>query len=284
MNGIRYFVNGQPGDRVSAAERALQYGDGLFETIRVRHAAPEYLARHMQRLSTGCERLQFPPLDRALVRRELVELAGQQQDAVLKYTLSRGVSSRGYRFGPEPEVTRIAAVQPLPHWPSDPQQNGVRTRVCSTRLATQPLLAGIKHLNRLEQVLARAEWTDADIVEGLMLDRQQHLIEGTMSNIFIVNGRELLTPELSGCGVAGVMRSVILDLAAALGLPVRTAPVTMDDVSAGQEIFVCNSLIGIWPVVSVEGIGEFAVGRLTRRLQLALQAGGNDDDGNWYIT
>ena len=284
MNEVQYWVNGRQGALVNAAERALQYGDGLFETIRVRHARPEYLARHMQRLSAGCERLKFPAVDWALIRQELVKLAGQQEDAVLKYILSRGVGGRGYQPGPELEVTRIASIHPLPHWTSDPEQNGVRTRICTTALATQPLLAGIKHLNRLEQVMARTEWDDADIVEGFMLDQEQRLVEATMSNVFIVHGRELLTPELSKCGVAGVMRSVILDLAATLGFKTRVQQLTLDDVKTSQEVFICNSLAGIWPVVSIEGLGEFGIGRITRQLQLAMQADDGEDNGNWYIT
>jgi 4-amino-4-deoxychorismate lyase len=213
-----------------------------------------------------------------------VELAGQQKDAALKYILSRGTGGRGYQCGPELEVTRIASIHPLPHWPSDPEQNGVRTRICTTRLAAQPLLAGLKHLNRLEQVMARMEWDDTDIAEGFMLDQDQRLIEGIMSNVFIVRGRELLTPDLSKCGVAGVIRSVILDLAVTLGFKTRVQLLTLDDVKSGQEVFICNSLTGIWPVVYVEGCGEFGIGRITRQLQVALQADGIEDNGNWYIT
>ena len=284
MKETQYWVNGQPGALVNAADRALQYGDGLFETIRIRHARPEYLGRHMQRLNAGCERLKFPPVDWALVRQELVEMAAQQKDAVLKYILSRGAGGRGYQCGPELEVTRIASIHPLPRWPSNPDQNGVRARICATRLAVQPLLAGVKHLNRLEQVMARAEWDDPDIAEGLMLDQEQRLIEGTMSNVFIVNGRELLTPELSNCGVAGVMRSVILDLAATLGFKTRVQQLTLDDVKTSQEVFICNSLAGVWPVVHIEGLGEFGIGRITRQLQVAMQADDSEDNGNWYIT
>lgn len=147
----------------------------------------------------------------------------------------------------------------------------------------QPLLAGFKHLNRLEQVMARTEWDDPDIAEGLMLDQEQRLIEGTMSNVFIVNGRELLTPDLSNCGVAGVIRSVILDLAATLGFKSQVRCLTLDDVKASQEVFICNSLTGIWPVVCVEDLGEFGIGRITRQLQVAMQADGIEDNGNWYI-
>lgn len=284
MNEVRCWVNGEPGARVNVAERALQYGDGLFETIRVRYARPEHLGRHLQRLSAGCERLKFPPVDWALVRQELEELAGRQEDAVLKYILGRGEGGRGYQAGSELKVTRIACIHRLPHWPSNPDQNGVRTRICTTPLAIQPLLAGLKHLNRLEQVMARSEWDDQDVAEGFMLDPDRQLIEGTMSNVFIVAGGELLTPELSQCGVAGVMRSVILDLANTLGFKARIQPLTLDDLKAGQEVFICNSLAGIWPVVHVAGIGEFGIGRITRQMQMAAQAGANEDSGNWYKT
>lgn len=282
MNEPEYRVDGQAESMVNVTQRALQYGDGLFETIRVRHARPEYLGRHMQRLSAGCERLKFPPVDWALVRQELVELAAQQKDAVLKYILSRGAGDRGYQTGPGLKVTRIAGIHPLPHRSPDPEQSGVRARICSTRLAAQPLLAGIKHLNRLEQVMARMEWDDPDIAEGFMLDQDQRLIEGTMSNVFIVNGRELMTPELSNCGVAGVMRSVILDLAATLGLKSRVQILTLDDVQTAREVFICNSLSGLWPVVSIDGLGEYGIGRITRQLQVAMQADGGEDDGEWY--
>jgi len=284
MKEVRCWVNGRTETGVNVAERALQYGDGLFETIRVRYARPEYLGRHLQRLSVGCERLKFPSVDWALVRQELEELAGQQEEAVLKYILGRGEGGRGYHPGPGLTVTRIASIHPLPYWPRNPDQDGVRARICTTRLAVQPLLAGLKHLNRLEQVMARAEWDDQDIAEGFMLDTGGQLIEGTMSNVFMVNAGELVTPDLSQCGVAGVMRSVILDIATTLGFKTRIQPLTLDDLKSSQEVFICNCLAGIWPVVHVEGLGEFGIGRITRQMQVAMQADGNEDSVNWYKT
>ncbi len=284
MNDALYWVNGRPAGQISAADRAVQYGDGLFETLRVRASRAEFLERHIRRLAAGCERLQLPTLDRRLVRQELTELAARQGDAVVKLIVSRGPGGRGYRFFPGQEVTRIVSVHPLPGGLSASAQAGVRVRVCATRLADQPLLAGIKHLNRLEQVLARAEWTDAAIAEGLMLNYSEQLIEGTMSNVFMVRDDVLLTPELANCGVAGVMRSVILDLAKELGVRTQVCRLGLHDTAAAREVFLCNSLIGIWPVVSIDGVGSFEAGHLTRRLQAALHDYDRAGDGNWYLS
>jgi len=276
------WVNGQAGALVDVSERALQYGDGLFETIRVHRSAPEFLERHIKRLTEGCERLRFPAMDWGLLRRELKELAAQHDNAVLKLILSRRCAERGYGPLSGQGVTRIASVQPLPAWPANPARSGIRVRRCDARLAVQPLLAGIKHLNRLEQVLARAEWNDPAIAEGLMLSDRDRLVEGTMSNVFILANQVLITPDLSKCGVAGVMRSVILDLAGSLGIDTEIRSISLDDVKAAREVFVCNSLIGVWPVVSIDGFGSFDSGPITRQLQATLAECDKAGDGSWY--
>ena len=276
------WVNGLAGVQVDVSERALQYGDGLFETIRIHRSGPEFLERHIKRLTAGCERLKFPGMDWGLLRRELKELAAQHDNAVLKLILSRRCAGRGYGplFGQA--VTRIASVQPLPEWPANPAHGGIRVRICDARLAVQPLLAGIKHLNRLEQVLARAEWDDPACAEGLMLSSSDRLVEGTMSNVFMLANRVLITPDLSKCGVAGVMRSVILDLAGSLGIDTEIRSISLDDVKTAREVFVCNSLIGIWPVVSIDGFESYDAGPITRQLQAALAECDKAGGGNWY--
>jgi 4-amino-4-deoxychorismate lyase len=276
------WVNGQAGALVDVSERALQYGDGLFETIRIHRSEPEFLKRHIKRLTAGCERLKFPAMDWSLVGHELKELAAQHDNAVLKLILSRRCAGRGYGPVSGQAVTRIASVQPLPEWPANPAHSGIRVRICDARLAVQPLLGGIKHLNRLEQVLARAEWDDPAIAEGLMLSDSDRLVEGTMSNVFILANQVLITPDLSACGVAGVMRSVILDLAESLGIDTEIRSICLDDVKTAREVFVCNSLIGIWPLVSIDGIGSFDPGPITRQLQAALAECDKAGDGNWY--
>lgn len=284
MSEAQYWINGVPGTQLDAADRAVQYGDGVFETLRIRHAAVEYLQLHLQRLRTGCERLGFPVVDWQMLRQELSERAAQHDEHVLKIILSRGIAGRGYRPLPDSAVTRIVSIHPLPV----PRHtlDGARVRICKTRLAHQPLLAGIKHLNRLEQVLARAEWDDEDIAEGLMLDYNNNLVEGIMSNVFLVSGNVLLTPELSGCGVAGVMRSVILDLAETLGIGTQVRAVALDEIRNAGEIFVCNSLIDIWPVTDIEATGHYAIGPVTRQLQAALahnRQTGMTDNTNWRM-
>ncbi|MEN8801813.1 MAG: aminodeoxychorismate lyase [Thiogranum sp.] len=284
MKGMLSWVNGQAEARVDVFERALQYGDGLFETIRIHRSGPEFLQRHIRRLKAGCERLKFPGMDWSLVSHEVEELAARRDNMVLKLILSRRSAGRGYGPLSGQGVTRIVSLQPLPEWPADRTHSGVRVRICNTRLAVQPLLAGIKHLNRLEQVLARAEWNDPVIAEGLMLSDCEGVIEGTMSNVFIVTNRVLITPDLSKCGVAGIMRSVILDLAEGLGIETEIRPISLDDVKAAREIFVCNSLIGVWPVVSIDGLGSFDSGPITRQLQVTLAECDKAGDGYWYAS
>jgi 4-amino-4-deoxychorismate lyase len=142
-------------------------------------------------------------------------------------------------------------------------------RLCTTRLGSNPQLAGIKHLNRLEQVLARQEWNDPDIREGLLLDAEGFMIEGTMSNLFTVTGKSLATPDLTGCGVAGIMRTVVLEQAASLGLDVTVKPLPLAAVQQADEVFLTNSLIGIWPMIELEN-RAWNPGPVTRQMQECL--------------
>jgi 4-amino-4-deoxychorismate lyase len=275
-------VDGVERDSISVLDRALQCGDGLFETLRVRDARPEFLPRHLARLRSGCRRLRFPPIAWTRLSSEVQELAGQTREGVLKIMLTRGQSERGYRFAADQQATRVLTLAPLPAWPAQLAQRGIRVRTCATRLCAQPALAGIKHLNRLEQVLARAEWDEPDIHKGLVLDREGNLIEGTMSNVFVVRGDTLLTPSLTACGVAGIMRSVILDLARHLDIAVQIRPLSLQQAQHWSEVFVCNSLIGIWAVRRIDDLAEYPRGPLTETLCNALAARRESDQDNWY--
>jgi len=164
---------------------------------------------------------------------------------------------------------RILSLHPWPDHPAHWPQQGVNVRLCDTPLGANPRLAGLKHLNRLEQVLARAEWDDPDIAEGLMLDAAGGLVEGTMSNLFLVQGGRLRTPALEQCGVAGVMRGHVLALAEQGGIACEVTALGLADLRSADELFVCNSVIGIWPVRRVQGM-EFMPGSVTRRLQQAI--------------
>ena len=264
------LVNGQVTDTLAVRDRGLQYGDGLFETIAVQHGVPLFWARHMQRLAVGCEALGFSAPDVRRLREEVAIVAGSTELSVAKIILTRGMATRGYRSAPEAIPTRIVQGLPWPAYPEDAASNGVAVRWCAMRLARQPRLAGVKHLNRLEQVLARAEWQD-DYAEGLMCDTGGLVIEGTMSNLLMVRQGTLITPDLSESGVAGVVRGVLLDAAHQLGIPSVVQLVTRSMVEQADELFLTNSLIGIWPVARLEARQYEVAGKITQALQAALQ-------------
>ncbi|MBI5451513.1 MAG: aminodeoxychorismate lyase [Gammaproteobacteria bacterium] len=263
------LVNGFAATHVPVQDRGLQYGDGVFETIAVCNGEPLLWSRHLARLQLGCSRLRLPAPDGQQLYDEAAKLCRDSTRAVLKLIITRGSAGRGYRSPVEGTATRIMMRLPFPDYPPHGYRDGIRTRICQLRLGHNPLLAGIKHLNRLEQVLARQEWDDDDITEGLLRDSDGLVIEGTMSNLFIVRNRQLLTPELTQCGVAGVMREVIIEQAAALGLGCRITTLTVEDLRQADELMCCNSLGGLWPVRQVDE-QNYPVGALTRQLQQAL--------------
>jgi 4-amino-4-deoxychorismate lyase len=267
------LIDGEPDGGVSALDRGLHYGDGLFETLAVRDRRPLLLDRHLSRLQAGCARLGIEAPATAVLRREIEVVAATRELGVVKILFTRGRGGRGYAPPEGGRPTRIVLDYPWPDYPRDRTDRGVRVRMCATRLACNPRLAGLKHLNRLEQVLARSEWTDPEVAEGLMLDLEGAVVEGTMSNLFVVGGGRLLTPDLSRCGVAGVMRGLVLDLAHELGLPAAQTRVEAQDLDRASELFLSNSLIGLWPVRRLE---ERALepGPVCRRLQAELRARG----------
>ena len=259
------WIDGQPATAVNLQNRGLAYGDGLFETIAVRNGQPSLMDGHLARLALGCQRLAIDA-DLALVRDEILRYASQLGDGVAKLILTRGDSQRGYAPVAGAAPRRILQGSPLPSYPAEHAEHGVRLFPCQTRLGEQPLLAGLKHLNRLEQVLARAEWQDSEHAEGLMCDGQGRVIEGVYSNFFLVRDGVLLTADLSRCGVAGVMRGALLQQACALGIPVQVGDLPFAVLEQADEVFLCNSVYGVWPVRAFAAL-NWSPGPLTRKLQ-----------------
>lgn len=266
---VSTLINGIETLDIDAQDRGFQYGDGLFETLRIRAGRPCLWSLHLARLAHGCGRLGLPMPDEILLRGEADRLCRGEADGVLKIVLTRGSGGRGYRPPENPTPTRLLARFPVPDHPPENRTQGVAVRICDTRLGLNPALAGLKHLNRLEQVLARAEWCDIDIAEGLMQDIEGNIIEGTMSNLFVVQAGILRTPELSCCGVAGVMRARVMAEAGALGIPVDESRLGLHDLTAADELFLTNSVIGIWPVRRLAG-RDYAPGPLTTHLAAAV--------------
>jgi 4-amino-4-deoxychorismate lyase len=284
---MRALINGVATDQLSLSDRAIHYGDGLFETIAICNGRIEFWQRHMQRLARGCKRLGMTMPDSALLLSEARTLI-TNDDGVLKIIISRGQGGRGYRplSMDESQPTRIIVGYPWPDYPAENSEQGIALRYCTTSASLNPALAGMKHLNRLEQVLARAEWSDPAIAEGLMFDMNGRLIEGTMSNLFFVRSGALHTPDLSNSGVAGIIRKVILELANSLNIPVHCQHYSRDDLECADEIFITNSIIGLWPVrqIQVQQIEQHSWGRgaVTQQLLDALN-GKRQQKGEYEI-
>lgn len=262
-------VDGRETDALPADDRGLAYGDGLFETLRACNGILPLLDRHLERLFAGLRQLQFPPLPINLVAEELQRAARDFPDGVVKLIVTRGSGGRGYRRPSPVHARRIVQAMQAPQHVAAWRTHGIRVHLCETRLAAPAVLHGLKHLNRLPQVLARAEWDDPEIHEGLMQDDAGNIIEGTMSNLFLVNAGTLQTPAV-GPGVRGVMRDFVRELATIAGFECREAPVRLADLHAADEVFMTNSVIGICPVVRI-GKQQFATGTITRQLQLRVE-------------
>ena len=244
----RFLVNGAPGGCIDPADRGLCLGDGLFETMAVRAGRVRFWGRHMERLARGCSALSLPAPDAEVLAAERDRLVGESGTGSLRLTLTRGPGPRGYALPAEPAPTRVLAFHPgPPPAAGDP----LRLRWCDTRLGIQPRLAGLKHLGRLEQILARAEWNDPCIDEGVMQAVDGRVIECTASNLFLVLDGRLVTPALVDCGVAGVVRGVVLETAARAGLETTVRDLSPGEVGRATEAFVTNAARGVAPVGTI---------------------------------
>ena len=259
-------------DVLPPTDRGLHYGDGLFETMAVEAGRIRLLERHMHRLAWGAERLAIPLPSQDALADNLHLAARALGEGILKLILTRGSGGRGYAppAVAEPGLVLLRYPQALPAL--EPLPVGIRVRRCDLRLARQPRLAGIKHLNRLEYVLARAEWKDATLAEGLLWDCEGELIEATTSNVFLFHDGKLFTPMLDQCGVAGVMRAEVMACAGRLGMAVEEARLRLEDLLAADEVFLSNSLHGIRSVRALHGEREWPLGEIARALHSALRA------------
>ncbi len=246
------LVNGAVSNSLAAIDRGLAYGDGVFRTLAVRDGRPHAWRHHFQKLERDCNALAIPCPKKEKLTEELGLVAEREPRCAVKIVVTRGPGKRGYALPQSVEPTRIVMSFPLPTYRKEFGQSGIKARLCSLRLGFQPALAGIKHLNRLENVLARNEWDDSEIAEGLLLDAEGNVIGGTMSNVFIVENGALATPDLSRCGVAGVTRERVFAHAAEHGIVCRVEHIAFERVLQADEVFVVNSLIGVWQIRNLD--------------------------------
>jgi 4-amino-4-deoxychorismate lyase len=264
------LVDGSPAATVPVDDRGLAYGDGLFETMRAEAGAVPLLARHLARLRRGCAQLGIEAAADEVWRSDLARLALPTGRCAVKLVITRGSGPRGYRPLTVAAPRRIASWSPLAV-DRTRGERGVVLGLSAVRLASGGELAGLKHLNRLEQVLAQRALADAD--EHLMLDPAGAVICGTMTNLFLARDGALVTPALDGCGVRGVARELVIERAAALGISCAERRVERPELDGADELFVCNALVGIWPVRELAG-RRLAPGALTGALQQELAAHG----------
>jgi 4-amino-4-deoxychorismate lyase len=260
------LVNGVEVDHIPVNDRGFQYGDGLFETIEVIESQPVFLDQHLLRLSAGCLKLNIPIPSINQLTDEIYRVCKYSKQGVLKIIITRGRGGRGYRQPEAIQPTRVISLHPFPEYPATHAKQGIIARFCDTRLGLNPTLAGIKHLNRLEQIMARAEWDDPVIQEGIMLDSNNHVIEGTMTNLFYVKDSIIYTSLLTLSGVAGIVRGVIKELIAENNLTLIEHDYGKEALLTADEAFVCNSIIGLWPIRQIENV-NFAVGNVANQLQ-----------------
>jgi 4-amino-4-deoxychorismate lyase len=264
------LIDGQRCDAMSPLDRGLHFGDGVFETLACLQGRARFVSLHLERLASSCERLRIDVGDVAPIRREIESAASGCDASLIKLIVTRGDAvARGYGCSGREIATRVLLRYAWPQEDTTAQQDGVHIRVGDLRLGENPRLAGMKHLNRLEQVLARSAVPAAEAAELLLFSSSGSLVSGTMSNVFLVRGGRIATPRIDLCGVAGVMRRVVLREAAKAGIAAEEGVLSESDLNGVEEIFLTNARIGIWPVRAL-GSRVFTPGSVTRRLQALL--------------
>lgn len=258
---VRMFHGANRITQVDPGDRGLAYGDGLFETMRVHDRSIPWLDAHLERLQLGAQRLGIELPDNATLRAEIASMCASRETAVLKLIVTRGAGGRGYA---PPDPAHPMWMLSLHEAPM-PMQD-VTAAWCETRISEQPALAGIKHCNRLEQVLARREAIAMGVDEGLMRDAAGHVVAATSANLFVHDGDGWITPPVDLCGVAGICRDWLLRHA-----PVRVAMLDREAVLRSPAVFLCNAVRGILPVRRLDA-REWPESAHVRALQRQLAA------------
>jgi 4-amino-4-deoxychorismate lyase len=265
------WVDGVRTDSLPADDRGFQYGDGLFETLIARAGSVRFLEAHLARLKSGCERLGITFNAMQSLRADIATaLSLGPPQVALKIIVTRGSAiRRGYAPHGNEAARRVLSSWPSPAG-SDAHVDGVDLCLSSHRLAANPALAGIKHLSRIGNVMASAEASKAKCFDALLLDAAGRVISGAMSNVFTVREGRVVTPRVDQCGVAGVMRAVVLRECAALGIGIAEENLTLEEMFAADEAFVTNVRIGVVPVRRV-GEHSFGMNILSRRLRTHIE-------------
>jgi len=246
-----YLINGNKDGNLSPFDRGFAYGDGIFRTLAIQNGMPQHWQQHYTKLVQDCNVLGIVCPSANVLLSDIEKLFEGCKLGVAKIVVTRGEGARGYSMPSLAQPTRVVIRSDYPQFPQSHFEDGVRLYQCQTRLGHQPQLAGIKHLNRLENVLARAEWSDGSFADGLLLDMHENAIECTMSNLFARYDQKLCTPDLTHCGVAGVTRQRVIELAPSLGYTVEVVNIPLTTLLKADEVMIANSLFGVWQVLEI---------------------------------
>jgi len=277
------LINGKFKDSISVLDRGLAYGDGFFETMLWKRKHPgatfdsagvEFWQRHVKRIKKGCHLLQikFPnPSTLIKYKQKILSRACNSglKDGILKILITRGQGGRGYKFEKNITPTVIFLVFPKKKIGQNFFDKGVKVRFCKSSLSTNNDFAGLKHLNRLDSVLARSEWVD-DYFEGILLDQQENLIEGTMTNIFFIKKNKLYTPSIIDSGIEGIMRGVVMESYKNFFKKIKLTKIHKKDLENFDEMFLTNSVLKILPVRQM-GRKKFKISENTKNFMNFLR-------------
>lgn len=243
-----FLINGLEQDSLPASDRAIQFGDGCFTTARIDGGNVHFLHQHLARLEKACDTLFIPFTQWTSLEAEMHQLASKQAKGVLKVIISRGVGGRGYSGTACQSPTRLLSLSPYPAHYSQWREEGITLSLSPVTLGRNPMLAGIKHLNRLEQVLVRRYLEQTDTDEALVLDSEGWLTECCAANIFWRQGRDVFTPFVDQAGVNGIMRQNCMQRLASSGYRVVEVNARPGALNAADEVLVCNALMPVVPV------------------------------------
>lgn len=245
------LINGIEVDHIDARDRGLAYGDGLFSTMNVQYGEVQLWEFHLQRLQLGAQKLYFPNMDWSQLSDEVQQVAktiAEYKNHVLKIIITRGSGGRGYSSVGCDSPQRIISTGSYPEFYQQWQQQGIKVIQCESQLASNKQLAGLKTLNRLEQVLIKKELESKQAVEGLVCDNQGYVIEACTANLFIYLDNQWKTPKLDSSGVAGVQRRHVMSCALQAGISIIEEYIHIDRLAEVQAICLTNALMGVVPV------------------------------------
>lgn len=261
------WVDGQLTDNMPVCDRGLAYGDGFFTTMLVLEGRLINWRKHQQRLTLSALCLGFPELNWPALTQDLTTVLNHfvaTDTGVIKIIITRGCGGAGYQPLPKAQTQPRIIIQKLPY----PQQVDrslkdaknnpaclsfiVKSQVCRTLWSDNKQLAGLKHLNRLDNVLARYELADG-MSEGIMLSQTGGVISGTQSNIVVLKDLIAYTPKLETCGIHGTLLASLKEWLPSLGYDWQETQFDLAFLNSADEVFFCNAVRGIMPMESLNG-------------------------------